>query len=179
MLAHLGAMLGRRRAMLVRRGREVELCWPNMRARNATKRTKKQTKTKLPQKTRSPMLRRIRPRCPPGSPQARRPFWVRVGPAMGAVLAYVEGCVASAGPCWANLGPILPHLDAMSAHLKHMLSNLGPRLAQKKTKRKNHGKTNGFARFRNHVDAMLAHLWGYVCPSWGYVGPSWGYVGPS
>ena len=77
---------------------------------------------------------------------------------MGAMLAHVEGCVASAGPCWANLGPILPYLDAMSAHLKHMLSNLGPMLAQKKTKRKNHGKTHGFARFRNHVDAMLAHL---------------------
>ena len=69
---------------------------------------------------------------------------------------------------------MLPPLDATSAHLKHMLSNLGPMLAQKKTKRKNHGKTHGFARFRNHGAGMLAHLGGYVGPSWGYVGPSWG-----
>ena len=77
---------------------------------------------------------------------------------MGAMLAYVGGCVASAGPCWADLGPMLPHLDSMSAHLKHTLSNLGPRLAQKKTKRKNYGKTHGFARFWH--------------PCWGYVGPA-------
>ena len=81
------------------------------------------------------------------------------------MLAHVGGCVASVGPCWANLRPTLPHLEAMSAHLKQMLSNLGPMLAQKKTKRKNHGKpmdSQGFAGMLTLcwpiLDALLVHL---------------------
>ena len=90
--------------------------------------------------------------------------WPDVGPRWG--------CVASAELFWAILGPMLPHLDAMSAHRKHMLSNLGPMLAQKKTKRKIHGKTMGSQGFATmvtgcwpileamlvHLGAMLAHL---------------------
>ena len=141
MLAHLGAMLGRRRAMLVRRGREVELCWPNMRARQARRRIKKQTQTKMPQKKPKPHATEgSPPGSPPGSPQVG---WGPCWPMLGAV----SPLLGHVGPCWANLGPMLPHLDAVSAHRKHMLSNLGPVLAQQKTKRKNHGKTHGFARF--------------------------------
>ena len=81
-------------------------------------------------------------------------------------------CVAFIGLCCANLNRILPHLDAMSVHLKYMLSNwpdVGP---QKKTKRKMMEKNHGFARFRNHIDIMLAHLCRYDGLSWGYIGLS-------
>ena len=120
MLSHLGAMLARREAMLAQHT-----------TRNARRQTKTQTKIKISQKSRNPMLRRVRPRFPPGTPQGRRLFWGKVGPVMGAMWAHVGGHVASAGPCWADLGPMLPHLGSMLAHLKHMLSNLGPMLAQK------------------------------------------------
>ena len=118
---------------------------------------------------------------PPGSLQGRRPFWGKVGPVMGAMLAHVGGCVASTGPCWADLGPMLPHLDSMLAHLKHMLSNFGPMLAQKNTKRKNHGKTNGFARFWQacwgHVGPALTLCWSILGLCWPILGLCWLVLG--
>ena len=300
MVAQLGTILGRLRATLFRFRRPLgamvarleAICWPNMRARNPGRQTKKQTKTNMPQTSRNPMLRRVRPQVPPrlgalfgarlaqlwgpcwpmlgavsplpamlgrsgpyvapswfyvgpfyiyvvqsradvgpqkdetqkpwkthGFARFWQPCWGYVGPAlglcwsifglcwpilglcwlvlglcwpilgarlshlgamlarleamlaqharMGAMLAHVGGCVASAGPCWADLGPMLPHLDSMLAHFKHTLSNLGPMLAHKKTKRKNHGKTHGFARF-------WQPCWGYVSPA---LGPCWSIFG--
>ena len=71
---------------------------------------------------------------------------------------------------------MLPHLESiesMLAHLKHTLSNLGPRLAHKKTKRKKQWKNpwirkglapmltlcwTSFEARLVHPGAMLAHL---------------------
>ena len=105
------------------------------------------------------MLRRVLPQVPPrvggrcGERLAQlwRPGWPTLGAAS-----------PPPGHFWPILAPMLPHLESiesMLAHLKHTLSNLGPRFAQKKTKRKKPWKKPMDSQgFGTHVDAMLDQL---------------------
>ena len=133
------------------------------------------------------IFRRVRPQVPP-----------RVGGRFGARLAQLSG------PCWPTLGAVSPLLGqvgpirALCCPIlmlcrpigNNMLSTLGPMLAPKKRKRKNLGKTQGFATMvtvcwpileamLGRLRAMLVRFGREVEPSGVYVGPACGYVGPT
>ena len=147
MLSHLGAMLARLEAMLAQHV-----------TRNARRRTKTQTKIEMPQKSRNPMVRRVRPRFPQLPP--------RVGGGFGARLAQLWG------PCWPTLGaasPLLGHVGPVWALCCPILTLCWPILnmccpilalcwPKKRRTAKTMEKPMDSQGFGNHIEAMLAHL---------------------
>ena len=141
-LSHLGAMLARLEAMLAQHARKKR-----------QKTNKKANKNKHAAKKPEPHATEG---SPPGSPQGRRPFWGKVGPGMGAMLAHVGGLCRL---CWAMLGQCGPYAAPSGCYVGPSETDVvqsWPDLGPTKDETQKLWKTHGFARFWQ--------------PCWGYVG---------